>query len=306
MNRGKRSAFTLVELLVVIAIIGVLVALLLPAVQAARESARRSQCQNNLKQIGLAMHTFHDTFNAFPPGKSASGCCWGTWVVPTLTYLEQDNAATLYQNWGGDDTTGPRYAGAPNTTNVTTRRFAALTCPSDIASAPISSMTNHNYAVNFGNTGHAQEATLNGVQFGYAPFAQANKGSKLGSRFGDITDGTSNTILVAEVRQGQGTDLRGFIWWGDATGFSAYLGPNSSLPDVIYTPGYCNPNKPNPPCTGTPTTTNPSMFASRSLHPGGVQLVRADGALRFVNNVIEMNVWRASSTSRGKEIEAIP
>src|SRR4051812_27688053 len=87
--RHSRRAFTLVELLVVIAIIGVLVALLLPAVQAAREASRRSSCSNNLKQLSLAMLNYESTFNALPGGSGRFGCCWGTWMVRVLPYMEQ-------------------------------------------------------------------------------------------------------------------------------------------------------------------------------------------------------------------------
>src|SRR5262245_64832193 len=95
-----KKAFTLVELLVVIAIIGVLVALLLPAVQAAREAARRSQCTNNLKQLGLAVHNYADANKgAFPVGEYSWG--WGTWLVGLLPYIEQQNLYDLYQGYGG-------------------------------------------------------------------------------------------------------------------------------------------------------------------------------------------------------------
>ena len=90
-----RKGFTLVELLVVIAIIGILIALLLPAVQAARAAARRSQCQSNLKQIALAMHNHHDTKGSLPPGTGPSGCCWGTWQVLILQFIEQDSGELM-------------------------------------------------------------------------------------------------------------------------------------------------------------------------------------------------------------------
>ena len=96
----KRFAFTLVELLVVIAIIGILVSLLLPAVQAAREAARRMQCTNNLKQAGLAIHNYVDTYRAMPLGQY--GCCWGTWLASILPYLEQSNLRANYQGHGYD------------------------------------------------------------------------------------------------------------------------------------------------------------------------------------------------------------
>lgn len=198
---------------------------------------------------------------------------------------------------------GPSLRHCPNTTNVTARRFPVLTCPSDIWNAPIGGITSHNYAANFGNTGNAQQANLNGVIFGKAPFGlSTDTVKKLGTRFAEMTDGTSNTILVAEVRQGQGTDLRGFSWWGDAAGFVTYIGPNSPLPDVIYTPAYCVQTPVNPPCTGTPTTTNPAMMGARSRHPGGVQMVMGDGSCKFVANTVNIDTWRAASTSQGGEV----
>jgi prepilin-type processing-associated H-X9-DG protein len=157
----------------------------------------------------------------------------------------------------------------------------------------------------------AQQATLNGVVWGEAPFGNAKlieprttpvqRKTPVGKPMAEMTDGTSQTMLAAEVRQGQGRDLRGFSFWGDASNFTAYLGPNSPLPDVIYTTAYCNNIPRNPPCTGTPTTSNPSMYAARSQHPGGVQVVMGDGSVRFVSNTININNWRAASTSQGKE-----
>jgi prepilin-type N-terminal cleavage/methylation domain-containing protein len=298
----KRQGFTLIELLVVIAIIAILIGLLVPAVQKVREAAQRSKCQNNLKQLGLAMHSYQDTSKGLPPSMGTSGCCWGTWVVLILPHLEQGNVAKQYVNWGGTDSTGPRYGAAPNSTLVTNQRFPILTCPVDTVNNPIGAMTNHNYAVNIGNTGIAQQANLNGVLFGGAPFKRAiNAATRTGMALEQIKDGSSNTMLLAEVIQGQGRDLRGFLWWGDATGFTTYLAPNSPLPDVIYTTTYCNAIPQNPPCTGVPTTTNPSMYGSRSHHQGGIQTVMGDGSVRFVSNGINLAVWRASSTTHGSE-----
>jgi prepilin-type N-terminal cleavage/methylation domain-containing protein len=119
----RSRGFTLVELLVVIAIIGILIALLLPAVQAAREAARRSQCSNNLKQMGLAMHNHHDSKQWLPPLKATSGL-FGTWQMLVLTYMEQDNIGAVYENWNGA-APGPRYNHAPNDRNVSSQRIAA-------------------------------------------------------------------------------------------------------------------------------------------------------------------------------------
>ena len=317
--RRHRQAFTLVELLVVIAIIGILIALLLPAVQAAREAARRSQCLNNIKQLALAMQTHNDAKKTLPAGTGPNRCCWGTWVAITLPYLEQEAIAEGYVNWGGSDATGPRYSQEPNRSQVCSKRFTTMTCPSDQINAPIGPMTNHNYAVNFGNTSFAQTAKLNGVRFGGAPFAPAQYVSNnvtvtvinevgkpvrpsRGTPLNEVLDGTSNTAMIGEMVQGQGRDLRGFTWWGDASNFTAYLPPNSSQNDVIYSPTYCQ-SKPklNLPCTGTPTATNPAMLASRSRHPGGVQIALVDASGRFIRSTISINAWRALSTSRGGE-----
>ena len=303
----RRRGFTLVELLVVIAIIGVLVALLLPAVQAAREAARRSQCQNNLRQLGIAFHNIHDTQASLPPGTGPSPCCWGTWQALVLPYLEQQNVSDLYVDWGADSTLNPaaiRYSQAPNTTNVTMKRFSVLTCPSDRPSSPSGGMTSHNYAVNYGNTGYGQQLKLNNVEFGQAPFSRAKNPTNVcaGKRLAEILDGTSNTMLAAEVRQGQGADLRGFTWWGDASNFTTYLPPNSTQPDVIYADYYCQNTAQNPPCTSPSTATAPAMFASRSQHPNGVQVVMADGSLQFVSNNVNIDLWRAASTTQGGEV----
>lgn len=295
----RRRGFTLIELLVVIAIIAVLIALLLPAVQQAREAARRSSCQNNLKQLGLAMHNYHDVHGAFPPGHHA--CCFGTWQVSILPFIEQQNVYELYENLGGTDDTGPRYGDAPNNELVTNVRFTALTCPSDSPNTPVGSapnaLTSHNYAVNYGATGYAQQRTLNDVEFQGAPFTNR---SVHGLR--DMVDGTSNTLLAAEVLQGIEGDLRGFTWWGDASGFTAYLPPNSAEPDMIYDEDYCvNSPQINLPCAVS-TTALPNMFASRSRHTGGVQVVLGDGSCRFVSENIDLFTWRNLASTRDGQV----
>jgi prepilin-type N-terminal cleavage/methylation domain-containing protein/prepilin-type processing-associated H-X9-DG protein len=317
MQPGKRG-FTLIEVLVVIAIISVLIALLLPAVQSAREAARRAQCINNLKQIGLAMHGYHDVEKVLPPGKK--GCCWGTWLIFVLPYIEQQS---LYNAWNSNGTNAPglpesfdedlRYFGVANRT-VTSQWVGVYLCPSDQKNAPVSvqangatlACTSQNYAVNFGNSIQNQ-TDFQDVRFGGAPFVDV--GSPLtdsqlpGKRtvgFAALTDGLSSTLMASEVVVGQGRDLRGFSWWGDAAGFEAYLAPNSSFPDVLFSPYYCLNGSPNPPCVGT-TTALPDNYAARSRHSGGVNAAMADASVHFFKNSAHIQIWRALSTSRGGE-----
>jgi prepilin-type N-terminal cleavage/methylation domain-containing protein/prepilin-type processing-associated H-X9-DG protein len=325
--RTRRRGFTLIELLVVIAIIAVLIGLLVPAVQKVRDAAARIQCANNLKQISIAMHNHHDTKGTLPGGVGKYGCCWGTWMMALLPYIEQDNMGNLYQNWGGNDATGIRYAGSPNNTNVSTRRVKTYTCPSDIPNAPTSNLTSHNYVVNYGNTTFFQSDVVVGgvtIRFGGAPFncypgstsddgpvdaASAKTWTRVygtPQRLTDIMDGTSNTLMVSEVMQGQGLDARGFSWWGGASGFVTLYGPNASDPDVM-TGAWCNTaNTANAPCTTT-STAPPSPFGrrqgARSRHngKGGVNASLCDGSVRWIPNGIDINVWRALGTAWGGE-----
>jgi prepilin-type N-terminal cleavage/methylation domain-containing protein/prepilin-type processing-associated H-X9-DG protein len=180
----------------------------------------------------------------------------------------------------------------------------------DVHSAlPPGKKTSQNYAANFGNTTVLQ-ADYQGIRFLGAPFVDI--GSPLGDYnrparptvgFAAITDGLSNTMLLSEVVVGQGQDLRGFSWWGDAATYEAFSTPNSSFPDVLFSPVYCINRSPNPPCT-VPTTALPEMYAARSRHPGGVHTAMADGAVHFVKDTINLQVWRKMSTAAGGDILA--
>ncbi len=317
--RRTSTGFTLVELLVVIAIIGILIALLLPAVQAAREAARRSQCLNNLKQLGLAMQNYHDNKKALPNGLGSHGCCWGTWQVLILQFMELEQQSELYLNFGGSDATGPRYGVAANLP-VTSVRIKTLTCPSDTPGTHTNGNQKHNYVVNAGNTS-LYALDLNGVKFGGAPFniyagapgpggsdfdnLQApNVGDGIYGKpvpFHEIIDGLSNTLMASETLQGRNNDHRGHIWWGSVAGFVTYLLPNTSEPDTL-TGGTCvDLPLENLPCTRTATATRPRLIAARSRHPGGVQTIFCDGHAAFVQNSISAPIWSALSTSRGGE-----
>src|SRR5262245_46344021 len=225
-NRG----FTLVELLVVIAIIGVLVALLLPSIQAAREAARRSQCSNNLKQIGLAIHNYEDTFKAMPPGNYHG--VHGSWCLHLLPFLEQKNAHAGFQNSGGIQTFrtgGIRYGDSVNVAAVTGKYFAFYTCPSDVRNestkSQYSGITSHNYVANYGNTTRGRMSPVGTTStgapnvFGGAPLIEVigeNTGNwanyyswiahmndyKPSVRLAEVTDGTSNTLAISETVKG--------------------------------------------------------------------------------------------------------
>ena len=328
--RLRQRGFTLVELLVVIAIIGILVGLLLPAVQAAREAARRMQCQNNLKQLGLSFHNYESATRRFPGGVGPFGCCWGTWQVGVLPYMEQSAMFSIYQNYGGSDATGIRYGGAANRP-VTSSRIPTLTCPSDTPNAPIgasatlAAITNHNYGVNYGNTSFLQGTlpTTPPTIFLGAPFrmytgstgddgpinaAQALTWTRVYGRpvsLAEITDGTSNTLMAAEQLQGRANDLRGFSWWGNATGFVTFMPPNSTLPDVI-TGGICVSSLiPRMPCTTASTPARPRMMGARSLHTGGVQVTYCDGHVAFITDSIDFTTWNALGTAAGGEVASV-
>jgi prepilin-type N-terminal cleavage/methylation domain-containing protein/prepilin-type processing-associated H-X9-DG protein len=341
--RIRRRGFTLIELLVVIAIIAILIGLLLPAVQKVREAAARIQCNNNLHQIGLAMHNYHDTYQKLPPGVGHYGCCWGTWAMVILPYLEQDNMWKLFVNYDGCDivgipasnTTGWRYGSGTNVANVTSHQLKVLTCPSDTIAATYAGMTHHNYGINYGNT-NLYGTTVAGVRFGGAPFrcypagwlsdttmqteygwAQPDSDKKAHYQqygaagqpqqpLGQITDGTSTTLMASELIQGQGgdaaPDLRGFIWWGNASGFTTYNLPNSNAPDV-QTGGACNVAATwNIPCTTINSSAFPRMSSARSRHVGGgVNVIFCDGHTSWISNSISLPVWWALGTSQGNE-----
>lgn len=315
--------FTLVELLVVIAIIGILVALLLPAIQAAREAARRAQCVNNLKQLGVAMHNYHDTYKELPPGSIS--CCWGTWQMFILPFLEEQQLGDLYEflpkTATGHD---PDYAyyslllsHNPPIRNleVVRTRIATLTCPSDEPQIDVGDSTRtgsfatfHNYVANYGNTNHIGWDYLVPSKPAYVKYLGSpfvGEDSKVEgpprTKFKKIVDGLSKTFIASETVQGRDGDLRGFTWWGWSAAFETFATPNASDPDVLQQAAYCKPNDPNPPCTGQ---AGGSLFraTARSRHPGGVNAAMCDGSVQFVVDNVDLATWRAASTAKGEEV----
>jgi len=328
----RQRGFTLIELLVVIAIIAVLIALLLPAVQSAREAARRANCVNNLKQIGLGMYNYESTLNSLPPG--IKGSTYGTWLVFILPFVEQQ---ALYNAWNtfGNNTNaaaqGIGYASAWNIT-VTSNRIKSYTCPSDEPQAPISnvvngvtrSVTSHSYAVNFGNLFVFQTYTIyQNYPFKGAPFSDIGSPNATVAQFvamlpgpsngfravrlSEVEDGLSATVFASEVimpitLSTAQRDLRGYGWWYGGSTFQSWLSPNSTLPDQMEGASYCfYPYANNPPCIVAPDLTLITT-AARSRHPGGVNTLMGDGSVKFVKSTINLFTWRALSTTQGGEI----
>ncbi len=332
----SRFGFTLVELLVVIAIIGILVAILLPAVQAARETARRMQCTNNLKQIGLATHGYVDTFHSKLPSGSWHGV-HGTWLVILLPYIEQKDMYNNYRNLGGVQTYrtgGIRYSNVVNLP-VVTKQMPIYTCPSDRVTASLSvlqGITFHNYVANYGNTTRGRLSpygvTSSGATnvYGGAPFIEyiaPNTGNwpnyynwihtdlrnlKFTVRIAEISDGTSNTLAFSECVQSTGGDLSGFAWWGGGAHFETYLLPNTLQPDIVeFNCVVPSTDRNNPPCvlrapaSGNVVTSGAETHAARSRHSGGVQCAFVDGSVRFISNSISLDTWRALGSASGGE-----
>ncbi len=306
----SRRAFTLIELLVVIAIIAVLIALLLPAVQQAREAARRSQCKNNLKQIGLALHNYHDTFGVLPPGTvwptgQNSGPRTGGYTVHILPYIDQ---ATVY-NLVNFNVSGILWYGGNNST-ATGAAMPALLCPSDgmgtgFAVTSSQRWFRNNYLGIFSGvkTGDILTSATDND-----PTKMAVFGMNRGARIRDINDGTSNTMLVAEYLTGlSSTEFRAFAWSDQSPGTQLFVAqtPNTSVADICYDidpASWCS----NAPGLNLPATANTNVAeqtaAARSRHTGGVQFLLADGSVRFGSNNINLAIWRGLGTIRGSEI----
>jgi prepilin-type N-terminal cleavage/methylation domain-containing protein/prepilin-type processing-associated H-X9-DG protein len=300
--KNVRRGFTLVELLVVIAIIGVLVALLLPAVQAAREAARRSQCVNNLKQWGLSMQLYHDAKLLLPAGSRDNPR--QTFVMFLWPYIEQNNLNSRNQ------IKTPFYD-PPGTVHGTLNGLCGqyvdmYYCPSDVGSDL--SIGNYqrrrgNYVVNWGNSLYGQ-AIVDPVSV--APFSH-NRGSRSQPRdtkIADITDGTSNTLLMSEVLKAWSSDDND--WRGDIHNddgvfrFHTRLSPNTSAPDVIEGGWFQKTDDPAMPAVAGARTSQVS--AARSRHSGGVNAAMCDGSVRFVTDGISMDAWQALGTMNGAEV----
>jgi len=298
----RHRGFTLIELLVVIAIIAILVALLLPAVQQAREAARRSSCKNNLKQLGLALHNYHDTHSRFPPGmiyrfeiqpapnqilKRTPFC------IHLYPYIEQSAAYDLYnhnQSWPLASLKPVRIAPVP-----------VWQCPSDRDAMMINA--------HYGDPGESIKGNY-GLNWGRNTFADQGSPSPFrnlfGANFRDITDGTTHTLAMLEMLKPDSSALeyRAWIWNDEPDAYSIMtrVGPNSPSNDLT---ALCINEPGRLPCTAlgiNMTQKNGCSVASRSMHKGGVQVVMCDGAVRFVSDNIHLATWQNLSSMAGGEV----
>jgi prepilin-type N-terminal cleavage/methylation domain-containing protein/prepilin-type processing-associated H-X9-DG protein len=330
--RQRRPGFTLIELLVVIAIIGALVALLLPAVQTAREAARRAQCVNNLKQIGIALHNYHAALGCFPVGflyayqgasplSSPSQYRWSA-LAQMSPYLEQTilfnalnfNFPIAFQPTSGGSLFWPYY---PANTTAMGAQVASYLCPSDGGPAPAAGSGPISYAFCAGDGSNGGDATdANGAFILGPPQSVAS-----------LVDGSSQTVAASEQSLGipgpysQTTPTPVPSPWSRAMGRVA-AGPltdsacaaagsgwllnkgacwwDGNYQNTLYN-HYLPPNAGRPDCI---VYHNPGWKSARSYHPGGVNVLFCDGHTVFVKDSVDLRAWRAVSTRAGGEVVA--
>jgi len=330
-EESNMRAFTLVELLVVIAIIGILIALLLPAVQAAREAARRASCSNNVKNMALAMHNYHDIHHALPmiyiahydnPRVAVGSYNWYgvNWQARILPFTEQQPLYDLLLSVPPvprTDGVGPYYVVWDHIYNYAAEmreycvtKIPLRLCPSHggVLSEPGTNYARWrtNYVVNMGTTNMYQEDLTDGV----APDTTTWKSRgvpfqiQTSKHFGLITDGTSNTFLLGEITPSLQPQAPWYGTYGDTllacSGFfTAWTVPNSAGPDYAVNCGdtgadYSVIFKGKAACVTS--TWGGQRFTARSFHPGGVQFAMVDGSAHFVSEQIDMRVYRYTAS----------
>jgi len=332
---AKSDGFTLVELLVVIAIIGVLVALLLPAVQQAREAARRMSCSNNLKQIGLAMHNYHDTYNILPlPGlhyrdsypNASSTSSAHSWAVLLLPFVEQSGLHDMYDFTLAGSNRG--FRDNPMNCVVGTTELPGYKCPSDsgrkvgfhrtsswaLPDGSRAYLARGNYGINCG-AGNGVSRTDYRIRQSRGPFHFGGTSAAYSATFAEIRDGLSNTVLLGEVIAGEtDRDIRGV--WAYSTGMWISGGEPSYRDDRILLrpngnalddrqkdrPGTCGHAADIDRHLRCEDGGSRGFQTARSYHPGGVMTCNADGSVKFVAETIDLQNWLISLAAASNQV----
>jgi prepilin-type N-terminal cleavage/methylation domain-containing protein/prepilin-type processing-associated H-X9-DG protein len=319
----RRSAFTLIELLVVIAIIAVLIGLLLPAIQKVREAAARMACSNNLKQIGLAFHTYHDANGMLPPAQGASqysnrygGGAWSgknvlSWAYAILPFVEQANMLTIFTF--SDTVVTPPVAAYGGADSFVAQSPKSFRCPSDNLAAQTPRPMSSNAQYLYGLASYGVSGSSDSIWFSGAASEKDDGLVYLNSktRFTDVWDGTSNTILAGE----RSLDDPGFNAIGitdDTLIYHAAIWRNGNIPPLGFIRSPVQQiNYRIPP--GTPAAASSPVGAqaywSRLLsyssnHPGGANLVFGDGSVRFLGDSVSLITLQALVTRAGGDVAA--
>lgn len=331
-----RPGFTLVELLVVIAIIGVLVALLLPAVQAAREAARRSSCSNNLRQMGIGLHNHHDVKLVLPPGGTYYGnCCtpptYTNWAIELLPFIEQKNLYEQYRQ---------------NEQNISTHnvligrnRIKTYECASDTmigkaeqpASGPIpanSPLMHGSYRAVSGKANMAQghgawdsyepglwpggvmdhtyKSLLHSIGVSYNNAPAPTTASAMGGpeKFANATDGLSNTLMIGEYTT-RSTTTRGTFWYYT---YGSYNQSSVGAESRLYGKPYGKSSTDTMGCWGTPGLYGDQMCkrAFNAEHPAGANWSLGDASVRFISTNVDINLLQNMATMAGGESAVVP
>lgn len=317
-RQKPRGGFTLVELLVVIAIIGILIALLLPAVQAAREAARRSQCSNNLKQIALATHNYHDKHNCLPPGVvdphgvlSGFGHGdrkWTNWAISILPYIEQKPLYDQYDQKAFNED--------PVNRDVVQTFVDVYACPSDLdvnvlerpesgAGSGIEYRMGSYRAMSGRSAGHHNVTNggwWDGREYDGVPPEWRGIYTTTGyelkpARFASIIDGTGNTLAFGEFHKPLKRVRRGTFWAYSYTSYNkSGATPYSAM--LVATDW--------PRCVAGVPTDNICKRGWGSYHPGGINWALADGSVHFISLTVDMEVFVSLASIQGKETVQLP